>query len=475
MKALAVVVVMIFAMAAAGCTPQVYTAKLDFPPSPLDSLPGKLPLRVGLRVTPESRDFVTTAKLGLAHWRIPLGQGLAKAARGELEQAFDEVVPVSGEPDFSRYDIVVDPRFVLEQTQWKLRIGSVRAKLALRLTAAGPEGIFFDQAVTGERTFSDKIADFPQHGALVGEGLGRLVIALHDKLAGSELLARAQRSRPSPPPAGAPLAAKTAAPARAEPSSDVDRPAYRLPERPDDYAIVVGVERYSDLPEARFAERDADAVRDHLLALGWPSRNVVDLRGDKAGYKSIEKFVETWLPKNAGPESRVLFYFSGHGAPDPKTGEAYLIPWDGDPGFLENTGYPVKRLYAKLSALKAKEVFVAMDACFSGAGGRSVLAKGARPLVMKAEAVPAPQDLTGFAAASSDQITSTLEDQGHGTFTYYFLKGLSGGAKDASGAVTAQGLHDYLKPKVQDAARRQNRDQEPVLHGRGDRELIRFR
>jgi len=149
-------------------------------------------------------------------------------------------------------------------------------------------------------------------------------------------------------------------------------------------------------------------------------------------------------------------------------------PTFGDPNFLENTGYPTKRLYEKLSALKAKEIIVAMDACFSGSGGRSVLAKGARPLVMKVDSAAVPQNLTVFAAASGDQITSTLEDKGHGTFTYYFLKGLSGGAKDASGRVMSTALYDYLKPKVQDAARRQNRDQQPVLHAAGDRELVRF-
>lgn len=256
--------------------------------------------------------------------------------------------------------------------------------------------------------------------------------------------------------------------------SDVDRASYPSAQHPHDYAVVVGIEGYQDLPAARFAERDAKAVMDHLLALGLPSRNVVDLRGDKAGFKSVEKYVEVWLPRNVHEGSRVFFYFSGHGAPDARTGQAYLLPWDGDPGFLENTGYPIKRLYEKLGSLKAKEVIVAMDACFSGAGGRSVLAKGARPLVTKVDAVAVPQNLTVFAAAAGDQITSTLEDQGHGTFTYYFLKGLSGGAKDASDRVTTKALYDYLKPKVQDAARRQNRDQEPVLHAQGDRELVRF-
>ncbi|MBI5883624.1 MAG: ankyrin repeat domain-containing protein [Elusimicrobia bacterium] len=273
---------------------------------------------------------------------------------------------------------------------------------------------------------------------------------------------------------GATSAQKTASSEAPTKHSDIDAPAYKLAEHPNDYALVVGIGKYSDIPEAQFAERDAEAVKDHLIAAGFPSRNVIQLFGEKAGRSAMEKFLETWLPRNVNENSRVFFYFSGHGAPDPKTGEAYLIPWDGDPGFLENTGYPIKRLYEKLGSLKAKEVIVAMDACFSGAGGRSVLAKGARPLVTKVEAAAVPRDLTVFAAASGDQITSTLEDQGHGTFTYYFLKGLSGGAKDAKGAVTAQGLYDYLKPKVQDAARRQNRDQVPVLHAQGDRELVRF-
>jgi uncharacterized caspase-like protein len=80
-----------------------------------------------------------------------------------------------------------------------------------------------------------------------------------------------------------------------------------------------------------------------------------------------------------------------------------------------------------------------------------------------------------FAAASAQETTSTLDEQGHGIFTYYFLKGLGGEAKDADGAVTPRGLYDYLKPKVQDAASRQNRDQTPVLEGAAqDAELVRF-
>ncbi len=293
-----------------------------------------------------------------------------------------------------------------------------------------------------------------------GGGLGKEELATIVKAA---VEGAAKAGKPSAPPA--------------ELRSDVDEPAFRLAARPEDFAIVVGIERYSDLPAAQFAERDAGAVKNHLLAMGVPSRNLVHLSGEKAGYKALEKFLETWLPRNVSEKSRVFFYFSGHGAPDPTTGQAYLLPWDGDPSFLENTGYPLRRLYQKLGSLKAKEIIVALDACFSGAGGRSVLAQGARPLVTKVESLGIAGDrMVILAAASGDQITSTREDQGHGTFTYHFLKGLGGDAKGASGAVTVRGLYDYLKPRVQDDASRQNREQSPALQGaHPDLEIARFR
>ncbi|GAG20109.1 unnamed protein product, partial [marine sediment metagenome] len=160
---------------------------------------------------------------------------------------------------------------------------------------------------------------------------------------------------------------------KAAAGSDVDKARYRSAPQAHDFAVVVGIEEYSILPAAKFAERDAEAVASHMSALGIPLRHIVHLSGSKASYISLKKYLESWLPRNVKPNSRVFFYFSGHGAPDVKTGEAYLVPWDGDPGFLKDTAYPLKRLYGSLGKLKAKEIIVALDACFSGAGGRSVL------------------------------------------------------------------------------------------------------
>ncbi len=260
---------------------------------------------------------------------------------------------------------------------------------------------------------------------------------------------------------GSAPAAPTPTPAASFPASPAPR--FAAAERPDDLAIIVGIESYSDIAsKASYAERDADAFKAHVRALGVPERNIVLLKGSKAVRSALTKNVEGWLPRMAKADSRVYFYFSGHGAPDVKTGQAYLVPWDGDPNFLESTAYPVAQLYKKLGELPAKQVLVAMDSCFSGAGGRSVLASGARPLVGKIDTGTVPAKITVLAASGASEISGSLDDKGHGAFTYFLLEGLN------AGKATAKALNEYLTPRVQDEARRLNRDQTPQLQGSGD-------
>ena len=73
--------------------------------------------------------------------------------------------------------------------------------------------------------------------------------------------------------------------------------------------------------------------------------------------------------------------------------------------------------------------------------------------------------VVALSAAAADQVSGTIEGQGHGTFTYYLLRGLNGAAKDENGWITVRSLHDYLTPNVQDVARRSNRNQTPQHRG----------
>lgn len=257
-----------------------------------------------------------------------------------------------------------------------------------------------------------------------------------------------------------------AAPAPAAVVSDVDAaPAALARGKVDGVAVVIGIETSRQgLPRADFAARDAKVFADYLTkTLGYAEENVKLLLDERAAKSDLEKYLEDWLPRKAAPGGTVVVFFSGHGAPDAVRGSSYLVPYDGDPAFLAKTAYPLARLYETLGRLKGRRSIVLLDACFSGAGKRSALAKGARPLVAKVEAAEPPPSLAVLSAAASNQIGGSFDAQGHGLFTYFVLRSLRDGA--AKGRVpTMQELYDEVAGKVEaEAQRLTGNEQTPQL------------
>ena len=202
-------------------------------------------------------------------------------------------------------------------------------------------------------------------------------------------------------------------PSTSFPSSDVDQiPLVRNHTvKPQNHAIIIGIEHYREqLPKATYARHDAKVMAQYLTqALGYPEENVVVLLDDRATRADLHKYVESWLPNRVEPSDSVFIYFSGHGAPNVKTGEAYLVPYDGDPLYIDKTGYSLQLLYDHLNRLPSKEVVVVLDSCFSGAGGRSVIAKGMRPLILSVENPLLAHGTTFVLGASAgDQVSQYL-------------------------------------------------------------------
>jgi len=241
-------------------------------------------------------------------------------------------------------------------------------------------------------------------------------------------------------------------------NADIRRiPSFKPVRRNNDFAVIIGIETYQSLPASDYSGNDAGLVKDYLKALGFQERNIEFITNEKATKASIEKSIEAWLPNRVKKNSRVFVYYSGHGAPDPSKGEAYIVPYDGDPNYLPFTGYALRRLYEKLGALPAAEVIVVLDSCFSGAGGRSVLAKGVRPLVMMAATGTISANMAVLTATQGSQISTSSPEKGHGVFTYYFLKSI----KEGNGTLAE--IYENIKPQVEDEAKQLNVRQSPSI------------
>lgn len=262
---------------------------------------------------------------------------------------------------------------------------------------------------------------------------------------------------PAPPtPTPSPAAPAPTAPGTARSATDGENA----------WAVVIGVEKYREgLVPALYADNDAVAFAQTLeTTLNVPASHIKVLRGDRAARADIASVIEEWLPRNARSNGgRVYVYFSGHGAPDVESGDAYLVPFDADPAYLKTRGYSIKQLYASLARLKNQQTFVFLDACFSGSGDRSVIAEGTRPLVP----VKTPKTTAGivsYAAAQPAQSTGGDNARQHGLFTAHVLDAINGTAdSNADGNVDIAELQRYVDARVEKDARLSNREQQPVL------------
>ncbi len=280
---------------------------------------------------------------------------------------------------------------------------------------------------------------------------------------GSPATALAVAPPPAPVPAPAQPPANVPAPAPSPTAAPAEHLAFRAGPQPTWYALVIGIERYRDLPAATGASRDAEEFsRIAHRALGVPERNIKLLLGEHATKGDIESALR-WIATNVPAGGRIFFFFAGHGTPDPSEGSPFLLPYDGNPQGIRDTALPLSTVLAKLGRSRAKDVLALVDSCFSGSGGRSVLPRGARPLVAVREARPVPR-VALLSAASGSQISGPAAD-GRGLFSRYLNEGLGSGKADldGDGQVTLAELHRWLTPRVLREAQRDSRKQEPAL------------
>jgi hypothetical protein len=216
------------------------------------------------------------------------------------------------------------------------------------------------------------------------------------------------------------------------------------------YALIIGNQDYSSYQtnlqsesNVDFARHDAKVFKKYMVkTLGVPEDNI--LFKTDAKYIEMERAVNklSLLSKNSEEPLKLIFYYAGHGFPDEKTHEPYLIPVDVSGSELEYA-LKLKDIYKKLTRYPCERVTVFLDACFSG-GARSQGLIASRGVKIK----PRESHLNGkvvvFSASSGKQSALPYNSKSHGIFTYYLLKKIN----ETKGRVTYSELADYVESRV---------------------------
>jgi hypothetical protein len=217
------------------------------------------------------------------------------------------------------------------------------------------------------------------------------------------------------------------------------------------FALIIGNEDYhsyqdglNEEADVQFAENDARIFYEYCnKTLGIPEENIILVINGRmmTMNREIEKICK--LGKALGSDAKIIFYYAGHGLPDEKTKEAYLIPVDVSGTDLQ-FAIELKEIYRKLSDLPAKKVTVFIDACFSGgARNQGLLAtRGVR--IQPQEENIINGNVVVFTASSGEQSSLPYKETGHGMFTYYLLKKI----QETKGDITYGELSDYLQREV---------------------------
>lgn len=213
---------------------------------------------------------------------------------------------------------------------------------------------------------------------------------------------------------------------------------------PNTCAIIIANENYKRVPNVPFAHNDGNIFRKYLISsFGIPEDNIEYL--EDASLNDIKYALANASQRcNAFKDQvSVIVYYAGHGIPDDKTAEAYLLPVDGF-GTDPSSGLNLDDFYASLSEMPAKSIVVLLDACFSGAKRDGGMLMATRGITIKPKMQVPEGKLIVLSATSNDETAFPIEQHKHGLFTYTLLRKI----QETGGDITWGELADYVTATV---------------------------
>ena len=285
---------------------------------------------------------------------------------------------------------------------------------------------------------------------LLGAATSALLIA-----ACSFAVVMAQTPQSSPTPESGPTEA-----AAARQLQQIE-PQNALPAKAKRWALVVGVDKYTDpqISPLRGAANDARTLADALVRYsGFPSDQVILLATDQPTERQPTRVnllrrlsnLAAAVPK----DGLLLISFSGHGME--RAGHAFLLPSDAQISdqisFLEDTAISVSRMRELIRSTGVGQVMVLLDACRNDPGGR---ADAPNPLteayVQGFNFDVRNREVQAFAtiyATGVGQRAYEYTEKKQGYFTWAVVEALKGSAANSAGEVTLSELVKFVQDAV---------------------------
>jgi Caspase domain len=152
------------------------------------------------------------------------------------------------------------------------------------------------------------------------------------------------------------------------------------------YALLIGIDEYTDLSSLKGCNTDVDLQRELLLhRYGFQREDILELRDAKATYENIINGFQSHLIKQARPGDLIVFMFSGHGGivsdrgntitefknTEGKSRNGTILPIDWKtPDPTQVRDIMGKTLFLLSSQLKTDNLVMILDSCHSEGGLR---------------------------------------------------------------------------------------------------------
>ena len=223
------------------------------------------------------------------------------------------------------------------------------------------------------------------------------------------------------------------------------------------YALLFGVSKYQKLPQdlwLQFAHRDADLFGKHLLSPrggGLPPENVTVLTEQAATTAAVRNAFDTLLKGKATKQDTIIVLIAGHGTVEtPGSKKAYILTYDSDPQDLASTALPFEDIQnlVQEQLKKVGRVVLFVDVCRAGIIGtiKSTTVNNSVAQLSEAEG-----EIFGLMASRPKELSyeGPQWGGGHGAFSYFLMKGLSGEAdKNKDGLVNVNETIEYVRDQV---------------------------